>query len=208
MFSSTRGRILIVSILVVLFTACLAGFPGSLLSRLPRSGEPTLAATSAGLENAVYTIPTPRVVYYQVKGSTETELAKEIQTKGPDGYAGYTNWYIRWGWPGFGHEECDLSKAWITAKVSVTMPEWDPPVGAPADLIKNWMEFTQALYKHEMGHVGNINKALPLIQEAIQSSDCITADSAANYALDKLRGWDVKYDDNTDHGRTEGAVFP
>ena len=127
--------------------------------------------------------PTPNILYYQVKGSTESELAKEIQTKGPNGFAGYTNWYIRWGWPGFGHEECDLSGAWITTKASVTLPEWDPPVGVPSDLIKNWTEFSQALYKHEMGHVGNITDALPLIEDAIHSADCVTADSAANIVL-------------------------
>jgi predicted secreted Zn-dependent protease len=208
MFSSTRSRILIVTILVVLFTACLAGLPGTILSRLPKQGEATQSSTLPAGGSAVYAIPTPNILYYQIRGSTETELAKEIQTKGPDGYAGYTNWYIRWGWPGFGHEECDLSKAWITTKVSVTLPEWDPPTGVPADLIKNWTEFNTALYKHEMGHVGNINNALPLIQQAIQGADCITADSAADQVLDKLRGWDVEYDDKTDHGRTQGAVFP
>ena len=190
MGSSTRGRILIVTILVVLFTACLAGLPGTLLFPFAQTGRDHSSFHTRQKRTRRYTIPTPNILYYQVQGSTETDLAKEIQTKGPDGYAGYTNWYIRWGWPGFGHENCDLSKAWITAKVSVTLPEWDPPVGVPADLIKNWTEFSQALYTHEMGHVGNIDDALPLIQEAIQSSDCITADSAANSVLDKLRGWD------------------
>jgi predicted secreted Zn-dependent protease len=208
MFNSTRGRIVIITILVILFTACLAGFPGSLFSRLPKSGEPTQAPTQTGNVSHAYAIPTPNILYYQVKGSTESELAKEIQTKGPNGFAGYTNWYIRWGWPGFGHEECDLSGAWITTKVSVTLPEWDPTVGVPSDLIKNWTEFSQALYKHEMGHVGNITDALPLIEDAIHSADCVTADSAANAVLDKLRGRDVQYDDKTDHGRTQGAVFP
>ncbi len=208
MGSSTRGRILIVTILVVLFTACLAGLPGTLFSRLPKQGEETPASTPSSNAGAAYTIPTPKILYYQIRGSTETDLAKEIQSKGPNGYAGYTNWYIRWGWPGFGHEECDLSKAWITAKVSVTLPEWNPPAGVSTDLINNWMEFSQALYRHEMGHVGNITGSLPRIQKAIQSSDCITADSAANAVLDKMRGWDVQYDDRTDHGRTEGAIFP
>ncbi len=208
MGSSTRGRILIVTILVVLFTACLAGLPGTLFSRLPKQGEETPASTPSSSAGEAYTIPTPKILYYQIRGSTETDLAKEIQSKGPNGYAGYTNWYIRWGWPGFGHEECDLSKAWITAKVSVTLPEWNPPAGVSTDLINNWMEFSQALYRHEMGHVGNITGSLPRIQKAIQGSDCITADSAANAVLDKMRGWDVQYDDRTDHGRTEGAIFP
>lgn len=206
--SSPLNRILIVTILVILFTACLAGLPGMLINRLPESGQPAITPTEKVGTSQFYAIPTPVIVYYEVKGATETEIAREIQAKGPDGYAGYTNWYVRWGWPGFGQDECDLSKAWIKAKVSVTLPEWDPPAGVPANLIKNWAEFNQALYQHEMVHVGNITRALPLIQEAIQNSDCHTADSAANAVLDTLRGWDVQFDDKTDHGRRDGAVFP
>jgi predicted secreted Zn-dependent protease len=206
--SSPFKRILIVTILVVAFTACLAGLPGALLNRKWESPQATVESTSAGGKKVIYAIPTPAVVYYKISGSTETDLAKEIQSKGPDGYAGYTNWYIRWGWPGFDHEECDLTKAWITAKVSLTMPSWVPPADAPEDLIRNWNRFNQALNVHEQGHVNNVVKALPLLQSAIQNSDCITADSAANQVLDKLRGWDVQFDDKTDHGRTQGAVFP
>jgi len=206
--SSSLKRILIITLLVIAFTACLAGLPGTLLNRKAEPPQATAESTAAGGKKAIYSIPTPAIVYYKINGSTETDLAEEIQSKGPDGYAGYTNWYIRWGWPGFGHEQCDLTKAWITAKVSMTMPSWDPPYNAPEDLIRNWNRFNQALNTHERGHVNNLVKALPLLQTAIQNSDCITADSAANQVLNKLRGWDVQYDDKTDHGRTEGAVFP
>jgi predicted secreted Zn-dependent protease len=206
--SSPFKRILIVTILVIAFTACLAGLPGALLNRKAEPPQATVESTAAGGKKTIYAIPTPAIVYYKIQGSTETDLAKEIQSKGPEGYAGYTNWYIRWGWPGFDHEECDLSKAWITTKVSLTMPSWVPPSDAPEDLVRNWARFSQALNVHEQGHVDNVVKALPLLQSAIQNSDCITADSAANHVLDKLRGWDVQYDDNTDHGRTQGAVFP
>lgn len=206
--SSPFKRILIITILVVAFTACLAGLPGALLNRKWEPPQATIESTSSGGKQVIYAIPTPAIVYYKINGSTETDLAKEIQSKGPEGYAGYTNWYIRWGWPGFDREECDLTKAWITAKVSLTMPSWVPPADAPEDLIQNWYRFSQALNVHEQGHVNNVVKALPLLQKAIQSSDCITADSAANQVLDKLRGWDVQFDDKTDHGRTQGAVFP
>ena len=206
--SSPFKRILIITVLVVAFTACLAGLPGALLNRKWEPPQATIESTSSGGKKVIYAIPTPAIVYYKINGSTETDLAKEIQSKGPEGYAGYTNWYIRWGWPGFDREECDLTKAWITAKVSLTMPSWVPPADAPEDLIQNWNRFSQALNVHEQGHVNNVVKALPLLQKAIQNSDCITADSAANQVLDKLRGWDVQFDDKTDHGRTQGAVFP
>jgi predicted secreted Zn-dependent protease len=208
MNSSPRGRILLVILLVIIFTACLAGLPGALYNRLPKQEEIILSPQSTLVNNAAYTIPTPVVVYYQVEGKNETDLVKEIQSKGPSGYAGYTNWNIRWGWPGYGQAECDLSKTWIKLKITLTLPEWDPPAGVSSELIEKWTLFSQDLHTHEQGHVDNVIRAMPLILNSIQRSDCITADSAAEHVLDELRGWDVQYDSKTDHGRTQGAVFP
>lgn len=208
MNSSTRVRIFIVAAVMILFVACLVGFPTTLISQL-FGGDENIAFPTSTVEPRIgYTMPTPVILYYPVTGANETDLVNQIHEKGVGGYAGYTKWYVRWGWPGFGQEDCDLSKAWIDVKVTTKLPQWDPPDGTSPELVNKWAKFNQALYQHEMGHVENLNKALAMIQKVFESSDCLTADSAANAVLDKLRGWDVQYDDQTDHGRTQGAVFP
>jgi hypothetical protein len=46
------------------------------------------------------------------------------------------------------------------------------------------------------------------VLEAIQDATCDTADAAATEVLDEIRQHDIDYDEETNHGETQGARFP
>jgi predicted secreted Zn-dependent protease len=59
-----------------------------------------------------------QVIYYDITGSTESELRKSMdQLRPKDPYDNnrpvdaYTDWYISWNWPGYGTDNCDLTAA-------------------------------------------------------------------------------------------------
>ena len=158
-------------------------------------------------------IPDPQVssaemLYYRVYGSTEEELRREIQIKGPQEYAAYTAWEVSWTWAGYGSLLCDVSNPIVDAEVTVTFPNWDPPVNAPPELIEKWSAFIAALAVHEQGHVDHVYESLPRIETAIQNADCLTAEEAAQEVIQEMNQFDLDYDRETGHGRSQGAVFP
>jgi predicted secreted Zn-dependent protease len=158
-------------------------------------------------------IPHASVVYYDIAGSTAEELRAQMDAFGPVGYDGYhgdatTRWVIRWNWPGFGLEACDLQQADVTYIIEVTLPRWKPPEGVDRALLDQWDFHLKALIIHEKGHVDYVVGHIPRIISAIHHATCETADATAAGILEDIRDHDRQYDDDTDHGRGQGAQFP
>lgn len=193
-------------IFVIPFCCGLGGLAGAL------NGQATpRASTPSSTLAAIYpppAVPGAEMLYYTVNGATERELSREIQLKGPQEYAAYTGWEVSWTWPGYGSLLCDVSSPIVDAEVTVTFPRWDPPVNAPPELIVKWAGFSQALAVHEQGHVDNVYGSLPRIEAAIENADCLTAEAAAQAIIQEMNQFDLDYDRDTGHGRSQGAVFP
>jgi predicted secreted Zn-dependent protease len=158
-------------------------------------------------------IPNAAIVYYDISGSTESELRAQLDALGPTGYDGYkgdatTNWFISWDWPGYGNSVCDLSAATVSLTVEVTFPRWTPPEDAGTDLVDRWAGYTRRLAEHERGHVDFVAANYESVTDAIKAATCETAEAAAQEALASIRQHDTDYDAETDHGATQGAVFP
>jgi predicted secreted Zn-dependent protease len=172
-------------------------------------------ATQALIPTALSTVDIPyaRIIYYDIDGSTESELRDQMNSIapiGPDGYRGdaLTNWYIRWNWDGYGTEECDLRTAKATYDIKVTVPRWSPPQDASPALIEKWNAYILALTGHEKMHVDNVIANLPVVINAIRRATCSTAEARAQEILDGIRQNDINLDATTDHGATQGAKFP
>ena len=123
-------------------------------------------------------------------------------------YDSYTDWHISWNWPGYGSNECDLTKAQVDYEVWVVAPRWMPEANATPDLIDLWVRYSQNLSLHEQQHVDNIVDNYLQAKDAIQNATCATAEEAAQAILEKFRQFDVEYDRTTNHGETQGARFP
>jgi len=175
---------------------------------------PTTSATPTPLIGQV-SIEHVQVIYYDITGSTESELRKSMnQLRPKDPYDNnrpvdaYTDWYISWNWPGYGIDTCDLTAAVVSYKIKLTVPRWQAPANASHELIAKWDKYIQSLVLHEKGHVENVVNNYLSVKTAIQSATCTTADAAGQKALEPLRKFDSSYDSETKHGATQGAIFP
>lgn len=200
----------LITLTLFLFTACnWSSVPGNIST--PEPGVPAAAIpamTEVSIEHA-------RIIYYAITGSTASELRASMDKLRPkDPYDGnrpvdaYTDWYISWTWPGHGTDNCDLSAAAVRFSINVTMPRWKAPANASPGLIVKWENYIRSLTVHEKGHVDNIVRNYPGVLAAIQNATCSTAETAAQKALEPLRAFDSSYDRDTNHGATQGAVFP
>ena len=175
------------------------------------SPVPTFQASINSIQEV--NIPNAEVVYYDITGSTESELRGQLDALSPIGYDNYkgdatTNWYINWNWPGYGTSDCNLTQAEVTYSVKVTMPRWKSPADADPQLVNKWNNYVQALALHETGHVNFVVQNYQSVKTAIQNATCDTAEAAAQAALEPIRQMDIDYDVETGHGATQGARFP
>ena len=206
----TCRRSLLLSLFLVLAAACNPVAP------LPTAANPiTPAALSSPSVGALgeISIPNAQMQYYDITGSTESELRAELNSKGPVGYDGYkgdatTRWVIGWTWLGYGTSLCTLSAPTVTYQITVIFPRWKAPANAPPVLISKWTNFEQALSEHEKGHVDFVVAHYPSVTTAIEGATCATAEAAAQNALKPIRQHDLDYDAETNHGATQGAHFP
>jgi predicted secreted Zn-dependent protease len=96
------------------------------------------------------------------------------------------------------------------------MPSWEPPAEADAELVADWGRYVEALRRHERRHEENgVGRAVEIRDTLLAlgpRSTCadleVAADAAGEEILEAGRAWDRRYDDDTDHGATEGVVFP
>lgn len=158
-------------------------------------------------------IPNARIEYYDVSGSTEREIRDQLNTLSPvdeNGYRGdaLTRWEIRWNWDGYGTETCDLSSVTARYMNTVLLPRWTAPENAHPELILKWNAYMLALVEHEKGHVDMVVAYLPEIIQAIQAATCDTAESRAQEIISQLRLDHLNYDQETNHGGSQGAIFP
>jgi predicted secreted Zn-dependent protease len=152
--------------------------------------------------------PKAVVRYYDITGSTEQDLRHQMTAQGPEGYDAFTRWNVRWNWPGRGEADCRLKEAEVSYEVTVTFPRWMPTAETTPELVAKWNRYVRALADHEQLHVDNVVKRFPAVVAAIRNATCLTAEAAAQAALNPIRLFDAQYDLNTDHGRTQGARFP
>ena len=173
------------------------------------------STTAVPISTAVTAIEIPyaKIIYYDVSGSTETEIRDQLNTFSPSDFNGnrgdaVTNWDIRWTWDGYGSETCDLHSVTATYDIRVTVPRWYPGKDISPELISKWNAYMLALAEHEKGHVDNVVANLPAVIHAIRGATCATAEVKAQEVLTGIRQNDLNYDERTGHGATQGAVFP
>lgn len=160
-----------------------------------------------------------RTVHYEVVGSTAAGLVDEMEQKGPlddDGerFWGYTAWEIEWSYP-YKREEarCTLGPVQVKVEVTITLPRWRRPAGAPAGLVASWERFLTALARHEAGHAELARDAGEIVRAAVQGvaarRTCEelerAADAEGHRQLDLLSRRSEDYDDETRHGAAQGV---
>ncbi|MCP4540226.1 MAG: DUF922 domain-containing Zn-dependent protease [Chloroflexi bacterium] len=169
--------------------------------------------------------PIPIVVdydYYQITGSTADELCDQMDQLGYMDEVGYrwdayTEWYVNWSYPySTTSDNCTTNSVQVQIQITFIFPQWNTPKNASQDLIDRWNAYMAALRLHEDGHkkiaiqagdeilqAMNALPAYPLCSELEQAADAV-----GESILERYRQRQATYDQNTEHGKTQGAHFP
>ncbi len=144
-----------------------------------------LAARPAAAEPEI----TESTIIYDVDGETVADIRAAMTANSPESYWGYTRWYVSWT------AQCEVS-----VKITYTLPSWTGHDDADEELQDYWDTFIANLRIHEQGHGGHGRSAGAEIEE----TGCVEDPYGI---IEKWAKQDKTYDDETDHGVTQGAVF-
>ncbi len=159
--------------------------------------------------------------YYAIVGTSERELRQQMHRFGPKdsggAYDAYTRWYVRWRYDyKQDGNQCDIARVATSVEVTFTLPDWKNFREAPNELQHKWRSYMRALKEHEDGHKAIGVAAAAEIEEAIaampSAASCADLSRNANAIgeriINKRRLQEREYDVHTQHGATQGAVFP
>jgi predicted secreted Zn-dependent protease len=201
-----------------------AGGPasGQAAGSSPASPSDTSATSAAAPSSELHVDRTER--FYDVTGRTEQALLRDLTQRGPRVGAarrfGRTAWTARWEIayarpPAGSDAPCRMRRADVYLDVVVTLPRWDAPDEAPAALQRDWASFTDALASHEREHRESIVSAgrrMVRALEKLQAPSCTAlkekAGAKARAIIEEARAYNRRFDERTDHGRTQGARWP
>jgi predicted secreted Zn-dependent protease len=149
--------------------------------------------------------------YYSVFGNSAAQLRTSINAQRGRDYDAFTTWNVHWS-----VTTCS-SPAWsVSLDVGYRLPKWDPPATTSAVLVSQWQSYRNALECHEYGHGKLGLDCAQRVYDALLAlpgnSDCSALSSSANSVFDLVladcRARELKYDADTNHGATMGAIFP
>jgi predicted secreted Zn-dependent protease len=160
------------------------------------------------------------VASYDIHGRTAQELVAEMRKLGPKTaaggvYFGETTSPMRWTWKTRSSGvNCELASIQVFVRSEITLPRWTPPADTVPGLLAQWKEFLAGLETHEIGHKNISGRAARDILSKLQSLNtfCSSVSAEAKRLTDGIvsasQMEQVKYDADTRHGATQGAVFP
>jgi predicted secreted Zn-dependent protease len=100
--------------------------------------------------------------------------------------------------------------------ITFVFPQWDISTNATPGLVDKWNKYIVALELHEKGHkeiaieagyeIGEVLNALTSYPSCDELERA--ADIAAEEILEQYRQREVVYDQETEHGATQGVGFP
>jgi len=160
--------------------------------------------------------------YYEIKGSSEEELRSQLDSLGPGNpdeghFDAHTDWQVTWSYPySQKRDKCSIGRIDIQVEITFTYPRWNPPPNAPEDLKEKWSHYLMSLQMHEEGHKDIGIEAANIVLEMLNNLPAFptcneleeTADSKAADILAEFRTKEESYDQDTNHGRNQGAIFP
>lgn len=162
--------------------------------------------------------------YYKISGSSDRELRTQMNTQGPvdnDRHfdaktSWHINWHYNWHYDGPNQTHCYVTSVQVSTDINTILPLWTDEKTADSMLQNKWDTYLVNLTNHEQGHGINGKRAADEIEKALLETpvqrDCnalkTELDKRAYDIVHKHNDWDVQYDTDTHHGKTQGAVFP
>lgn len=162
--------------------------------------------------------PNVTVSYYNIGGNDTEQIRSELNAKGPLDVLGkrryaLTKWLIKWRWPTAPSGAPAIDQTEGSYSAEITLPRWSGREEASPELRDKWDRFFEALVKHEQQHVltaaKNYNVPAIKIKDKHKESELSVegANQIGHKTIANLRLLDLKYDRETDHGKSEGIVW-
>ncbi len=164
---------------------------------------------------------TEKYEYYEISGDCEKELRSQMRQNGckwNDGkiYDSLTSW--QWTW-NYGYDRTPQGCRAVAFKVNIEVvfrfPKWLRNGDAPQPLVDKWDDYMKNLIMHENGHrdiaveaateLSNTVAALPPAPNCAELDRKVRALSRER--MEKLNTEEMRYDEATNHGFTQGAIF-
>lgn len=158
--------------------------------------------------------------YYDVSGRSAGDLLAAMQRLGPrqgsEAFFGLTNSELEYTYRYASvRGRCRTQNVVVTVGLTLTLPRWTIPRGTPYALERDWRRFERALRTHEDGHrrlAEDEAAALHRALATLSAPTCAALDTAARQQAESVRArygtTHRTYDARTQHGRTQGAVWP
>lgn len=165
---------------------------------------------------------TERFANYKITGNSVDTLRKQMTTLGPsdisaEHFDASTHWQVLWNYQ---YEEmtnfCRVTDVKVKVNIIYEFPDWVDYAIADYSLKTRWNTYLLHLRTHERGHAQNGIKAGMNIEQALKAlptmSNCTTlintADAIAYKMIAEHNTFDINYENETNHGVTQGATFP
>ncbi len=170
---------------------------------------------------ALLPLVTERYEYYDVHGSSENDVLRELRRKGiawENGkkYESVTSWHVKWNY-GYttGTQTCSADSFQVTVDVVFRYPKWTGTEDAPRTLAEKWDYYMKHLVMHENGHRDMAVEAAAELSRAVSQMSpprtCAELDqevrTLSRTRMNKLNDDERHYDEATNHGATQGAIF-
>ncbi|HWR72283.1 MAG TPA: DUF922 domain-containing protein [Nitrospirota bacterium] len=160
--------------------------------------------------------------YYEISGCSEHELHHDLKKKCIPGNNGkkfdsITTWDVKWD---YDHESapgtCAAESFMVTVDIIYRYPKWTRTGEVPQLLVEKWDRYLQNLILHEKGHRDMVAEAAAELTRAVAdlppAPTCSQLDrkvrALSRERMEKLKEDQNKYDADTKHGATQGAIFP
>jgi predicted secreted Zn-dependent protease len=209
-----KGTMLSVLVLCLTATA-LAGEERPIVAHLGKDPAPQK-------KNVISPTVIEKYDYYEVGGCCEKDIQCDLKQKcikWNDGkkYDSVTSWKVRWD---YGYDRapqtCSVDSFRVTVAISFRLPKWSRPGDAPRNLIDKWDSYMKNLVTHENGHRDMAVEAAAELSRAVAdlppALTCAEIDrevqKLSSARMMKLKEDEKEYDAATNHGYTQGAVFP
>lgn len=155
--------------------------------------------------------------FYQIEGSSSTELHKALLEKGPIDEFGKRRfaqvfWRVWWERPKLDGRLLK-DQIVIRAHLELTLPQWSNSSEASSELREKWQVFYARLLQHELKHLTHLETYLPTLEKALEDevrregSDKDSINKVGHQILAQIRKLDQDYDQHTVHGKNEGVVL-
>lgn len=204
----------------------------------PGTRTPTRGSSGTGGYTIIIPTPTaPRLAYpidfnnafvvatYPVTGKTKEELSRSLEASaqsdpheaGGGRYYARTDWVLYWQpYVKESLSSCQVDGGYVGVSITMTLPILSTTTGVPTDVINRWNTFIQNTQTHETGHVKLAQQGARDMQRDLgnlaPAANCDLLQTRLRDLFDKsfaaVDKANVNYDAQTQHGFTQGAVFP